>query len=831
MKSGRGEGRIVASFRAVGGPGRAFLDRVRVLLPRIEGLRGTLLGWDALKVSAVFEPTALRELLTLVASLNAEIAASPGETAAGQWCVGIAEGDVKAVADSVDATKGDASDAARAADALGASSAFGSLVWGPPLIAASILADAARPGEVLCAWSVHAHLSGELVAAGTRVGRNGALRVRGARIDPVRPWRQQAIEQLAQMRVAPMVGRAISPASIAAGSLLVLRADPGLGGSRVLAELAAASPRALVIAPAGSGFEPLGALRRSLGRLIARGMNPRLADLAEPLDALLSGENVSAAQAAALVSAALSPKPEADRPSVLVIDDAKSVDPATLDACVRAAADGSFAIVVRLDASSGLPSVLASLPKSAELELPPLSKETSELLAAACTNDALDDVARRRWARLGGSSPLGIVEAITRAIATGEIVFEPRSGRGGPRSRVAGRGKVRSAAEWIALRAHTEPAANKTFLCLLALLGGEAALPRVARIFEAADETIDVDVVASSLVVGRWILDTEEDWIGLPSRTHREALVGLETESTKELLHRSIADVVEAEEGVFGRVAAGWHAGQARDVTRASRIFLAAARATADAGFEASTTQLIAFARRIDPACEEAALELLADALERSELAAESGADATTIGAAFTGVNPEGSPVSDGPTATADSEPPTIMQDQVHLPHGQNGGHSLPPVPSSAPGSQIAVRLGELAREALLASDNASLERWVDGLRAAGESPVFTERMRAMARLGRGDIGDALRVLRRARTALDPTNHALRCQTSLALAVALSVAGRPQEALLEGMDALARARQSSDEHGAKACLAFLAKLYTAVERPSEAEALRLRSTM
>jgi hypothetical protein len=155
-------------------------------------------------------------------------------------------------------------------------------------------------------------------------------------------------------------------------------------------------------------------------------------------------------------------------------------------------------------------------------------------------------------------------------------------------------------------------------------------------------------------------------------------------------------------------------------------------------------------------------------------------------------------------------------------------GPSVPP-DSSAPGSQIAVRLGELAKDALLVGDNASLERWVDGLSAAGESPAYIERMRAMARLGRGDIGDALRVLRRTRSKLDPADHRRRCQTSLALGVALSVAGRSQDALLEGMDALARARQVGDERGAKACLAFLAKLYTSVSREDDAERLRQRS--
>lgn len=150
-----------------------------------------------------------------------------------------------------------------------------------------------------------------------------------------------------------------------------------------------------------------------------------------------------------------------------------------------------------------------------------------------------------------------------------------------------------------------------------------------------------------------------------------------------------------------------------------------------------------------------------------------------------------------------------------------------PGASSSGDGARIAAaELGELTRRALLADDDGSLERLVDGLRAAGESPVLTERMRAMARLGRGDVGDALRALRRTRAELDPSDVRRRCQTSLALGIVLSVAGRPEEALLEGMDALARAREEGDAHGVRACLAFLAKLYASVARETDSGRLR-----
>jgi hypothetical protein len=147
---------------------------------------------------------------------------------------------------------------------------------------------------------------------------------------------------------------------------------------------------------------------------------------------------------------------------------------------------------------------------------------------------------------------------------------------------------------------------------------------------------------------------------------------------------------------------------------------------------------------------------------------------------------------------------------------------SQPPVPAD-----VGERLTELAKEALLDQDARSLQRWTEGLLATGERGRFAERMQAIARLTRGDVGDALRVLRTVRAELDPASDAAeRCQASLALGVALAAAGRPDEALLEALDALARAREIGDEKGSLACLAFLAKLYASVSRVDDAEKLR-----
>ena len=780
------------------------------------------MAWDASRVSFSFGAAQLPEAIALL-TVRGE------DTTVGEplWCVGIAQGVLERFA----------SDDAR-----------GDLSWGPPLVAATVLAQTAEPGEIFCAQTVRALAMGQLLTAGSRMGREGTYRVRGTRLDRVHPWRRQAVEQLSHMRVAPLVGVPVMPAAVEPGSLFVVRADPGTGGTRYLTELASRAQRALVVGSSGAGFEPLGALRRALARHTTRELSPLLLELTGPLESLLAGEGVPLEMAARLVMAFLWPRAEGQASGLLLLDDAKSVDPATLEACVLAASHGSaaaFGVVARLDATSGLPSVLATLPKGGELELAPLSREAAESLAGGCTGDALDDVARRRWARLAANLPLGVVEAVAYGIVTGDVRWN--GDKASPRSRASGRGKVRSAAEWTLLRARDEQGPCGVVLCLVALLGGEAKVARLAAVLERAGQTLDIEAVLGELIRGRWLVDTQQDWVRLPSRTHREALAGLLDAELRNALHRAAAEVILGDEGVFGRVEAAWHAAQVGDGPAAARILLAAARATADARLEASTTQLIAFARRADPSCEEAALELLANALERAPSAppptVRSGATPWSVpphvSVGCAGIE-EVAPMDID--ARHDSEPPTIATKfelaPVEAPVPVASPEPPPVVASpdegadASPdttwsGASIATRLRELAKDALLNADNAALERWVDGLKAAGESPLFTERLRALSRLGRGDIGDALRVLRRTRSEVDPNDHTLRCQTSLAIGVALSVAGRPQEALLEGMDALARARSVEDERGARASLAFLSKLYSSVGRE---EAGRLRLT-
>jgi hypothetical protein len=162
------------------------------------------------------------------------------------------------------------------------------------------------------------------------------------------------------------------------------------------------------------------------------------------------------------------------------------------------------------------------------------------------------------------------------------------------------------------------------------------------------------------------------------------------------------------------------------------------------------------------------------------------------------------------------------------LPPPRPRGASTPDVEATLETAPIEFSNEELSTDEVL--------EIVEATAAAAPPPASQER-RGTARLAervrklaRGDEDadaiEALAELRRARTAAEGGPPASRCQAALALAMTLAIAGRPEEALLEALDALARAREAQDAKAIGACLALLAKLYSGIGRGGEATALR-----
>ena len=113
---------------------------------------------------------------------------------------------------------------------------------------------------------------------------------------------------------------------------------------------------------------------------------------------------------------------------------------------------------------------------------------------------------------------------------------------------------------------------------------------------------------------------------------------------------------------------------------------------------------------------------------------------------------------------------------------------------------------------------------------SASPPSALAERVRSMSRDFGEDHAAALAELRLARARAQEGPISGRCQASIALAVALSMAGRPEEALIEALDALARAREEKDAKATVACLALLAKLYAAAGHAEPAARLRDAAT-
>jgi hypothetical protein len=128
----------------------------------------------------------------------------------------------------------------------------------------------------------------------------------------------------------------------------------------------------------------------------------------------------------------------------------------------------------------------------------------------------------------------------------------------------------------------------------------------------------------------------------------------------------------------------------------------------------------------------------------------------------------------------------------------------------------------EVAKRALLQGDVRALERLLTQLRETGEHSELVERMTGLVALRRGATGEALRRLRQAAEAVrEPAQQA---RARLAYGVALASAGRTEGALLEALEALARARSAKDLQGERACALFLARLSAAAGHQDAASA-------
>ena len=561
-----------------------YANRLVDLRKKAEARGGRLCALGSQSIAFDFSVDDLEEAISLATSVR-ETQEKEQEAGLAPWGVAIAQGDLAPMAEA------------------------GSLAlpsWGLALVTAIGLARIARPGEVLIDPETPGVVAGEVLTSGSRAGKEGARRLRGLLIDTRQAFRRDAAEKnLAQLSRPGFVARHAALGELLAShaALGLIRAEPGLGGTRLLEEIESAlSPgRSLHLSTAGA--EPLGALRRSFARSIAAGGSPPDSALSgahrRALDALLSGDGVPLDLAAELVAKWVTLRngtgegqPRSN--GAVLVDDAVEIDDPSLDAVGRAARleRGAFRVIVRLDTSSPLPSCFDALETGASVTLGPLARAPSEELAIAVVAGQLSAEAAKRWARRGRFLPLGIGEALAEGLTTGELSWA--EGVAVPRNRGAGLRLQLEPKEWIQRRLHFVPEPAKQALQAVAVLGVEVMAPLVYDLLASVQDHPRQQI--AELARTGWLRTKPTALIALPSRTHREVVLSEMADDQKAKWHEAASHVVEKLGGRLASAEAARHAAFSGNHARAVEMALVAARASRELGLDAATEALLAFA-------------------------------------------------------------------------------------------------------------------------------------------------------------------------------------------------------------------------------------------
>lgn len=633
-----------------------------------------------------------------------------------------------------------------------------SFAWGPPLVMAWALARVARSGEVLLDPQVEAVQSERLLVRGSRIGLLGESSVRGVRLDLRHPWQpERGFPTVALVRSRYLGGDPVAPPP---GTLGLVTGRRGAGGTRWLEELAARerARRTLWLRPRLG--EALGSLRRALSR--AKEAQSELEpDLSESLEGVLAGEGLDLDTSGSLLAALLRRE---DSAGLVLIDDADQIDADSLEAVVHAAKSGDFAVVARVVDGLAVPEALRHMTRAFEVELGPLASEQAVELIAELSSGRLRGSEARRWAERGGGLPLGVLAALSDALESGELAL--RESASVKRATKTG---AFTPQQLLARRVRRWDSRVRVVLGALAVLGGDSDEEELAALLGMLKEPPPDEDMLHALEAADLVF-RDGTRLTLASATLGFVLADALAEAERARLHRAAAAVLAGADQPLCAVAAAAHSMLGGDIDRALPLARRGAGALRAGGLEDTAHAFEVFGESGDPA-------------HIRERGLFSGAHADRAGLQRSDVPP----------------PPSMM-----------------PAPISDRPSRVPPPSGEVAAarfvQALRHGDHAAMEVLASELRDDGAQHVVADRLEGMASLARGQVTDALRRLRQAKAGARALPPGDRSRAALALGVALASAGRGTEALLEGLEALARAREASDHRGEVACARVLSQL-------------------
>ena len=782
---------IVVCFRAPerDGDPAAELDRLRVLVEQGAARGAVLVSWSAFGCAFELAKDAEADAVEFAA----HVLRVPGHGS--DLAVGISTGKLER-ADSV---------------------APFPLVWGPPLSRAFAFARAAKPSEVLVDPALGLAQRGDLLTAGSRVGVHGRERIRALLVDVNQPFRAALGGAPRAASRARLVGRPeASSVAVPGGSLAVVRARRGHGGTRFLDEVEQGLEPARILRVTPHPFaEPLGALRRAMLRAVTMGHAPLnlTGPEGEGLDALLAGEGLDPDSSTELLSAWLTPDSVEDPRGAVIVDDAGEVDADTLEVVAHAArvASEPFRVIAHVGGSDAVPKALAALPVALEIRLGPLSHADATRIAQDSAPGQLATEVATLWAVRGGRLPLGIVESVREAADSGEIGWENGAVAVRLRASSTSHAVPLPPKYWVKKRLSYQDESARRVLEALAILGGSAEAKDVLEVVRRRDE-LDVDAATAMVVLeaGRFVVRVKPDVVALASTTHRDAVLATLSDADFQAWHRAASATFARRDRPLVVAAATVHSILASDPGRALELSRQAAAATRAIGLELTAEAFERFYERQDVS------GLVGRNLFSSQL---------EIARALPSIWPEDTRAESQPPRTSSVPPRGPSASRTS--EGSVVTLTESDVTELGPADAAPRGIGSessAAVEAFRTGDLEAVERMAKQVRLDENRAGLADRLSAMAKLARGETGDAIRRLRAAAEESRKTKSRDRCRAALALGVALAAASRHEEALLEALDALARARETKDMRGEQACLRFLSQLAATVGHHDVAEA-------
>ncbi|MDH3202402.1 MAG: hypothetical protein OEM15_16045 [Myxococcales bacterium] len=737
----------------------------RYVTNEVQKAGGEMISSLAGTVVSSFALHELRSAINLALRLLAEADGQPVPAGGLPIAFGIATGDVQ-----------------RAQDDAGRLTNTGSAID-----RAQLLANQARAGEVVL--DIESREAASRTYLFGRSVSTTSFTLRGEAIDRTRPLVEECRQAVSLLNPAPVpasVRHAFEPLKkAAAGSrtcALYLDGELGVGArAAILAFREELQPPAfLEIGAVPGGLEPLGGLRLALlkswralepTRRGLKASKPGVADALKAIACATPPTRDAAVHAMKVTLQAL--KTDKGLPWIY-IDRVLAADPATLSVLGAALEDDTVAALLCVRTiESKIPASLKMVRPALHIPLSSLEPNEALLIAGAMLGPETDSDIAKQAVIMGGTTVLGLTEAVRTMVATGDIVHDGSGFRWredaqeqrqylGPRALLEERFATldTSSMRYLEIACAALPASSQQVVDAAVALDG---VPKATR-GRALDALIN-----DGLLNGRAKPDSE---------LLRRAVVQRMPPARRTEVYRFVAQALHESEPLVGPSMAatvGAYLCEGGDLERGAHAILEAGSLAADQGYTGTAVRLAAAAVQYQPDKE---TRSAASEISRS-------------------VRLPSRP----PEEQEDDERPTMP---------------VPEAERENPAEEVIRALKE--------QDHEAFDARVDAAIAAGADLLATHCLQVFSFVTRGDVPAARHALELAKKSGNQ-NAAASIRIGIASACLRLAQGRARDAMLDALDALATARAQEDGLGEVASLKMISTSCLAAGLESDAERL------